>query len=164
MWIFYRNNKYINKLLRSVSRNYRLLTKASFTPQCLTHQLNHRKTFMHPVILKTLGGLSKQYYFRQLFFGLAIGAFSFFTFSQNGLSMPSFILFLTVINTLLYPYSRFAYESSVGFVMGENVFFVNSLLMLATKAITMVMCWGFAIFVAPFAFTYLYYKHSKAER
>lgn len=73
------------------------------------------------------------------------------------------MLLFTVFSTLLYPYSRFVYESIVRFIMGENVFFVNAIFMLITKFITMLMCWGVAIFVAPIGLAYLYYHHSKAE-
>lgn len=118
---------------------------------------------MHPVIQKTLGGLSPQYYLRQFFFGLVVAAFVFFMATQGGKSMPVGMLFFTVISTLLYPYSRFVYESIAGFIMGENVFFVNTILMLITKFITMTICWVFALFVAPIGLAYLYYHHSKAE-
>lgn len=119
---------------------------------------------MHPIIQKTLGGLSLQYYFRQFFFGLAIAAFIFFMSTQGERSMPMSMLLFTIVSTLLYPYSRFAYEGVIGFVMGENVFFVNAIFMLITKFFTMAMCWGFAIFVAPIGLVYLYYHHSKVER
>ena len=119
---------------------------------------------MHPIIQKTLGGLSPQYYFRQFFFGLVVAAFVFFMSTQGGRPMPMGMLFFTVISTLLYPYSRFVYESIVGFIMGNNVFFVNAVFMLISKFITMVMCWTFALFVAPIGLAYLYYHHSKAER
>ena len=38
-----------------------------------------------------------------------------------------------VANALIYPYSRFVYESIVDFIFGNNVFFVNALFLLATK-------------------------------
>lgn len=119
---------------------------------------------MHPVILKTLGGLSLQYYFRQFFFGLAVAAFIFFMSTQGGRSMSIGMVLFTIVSTLLYPYSRFVYESLVGFVMGENVFFVNAIFMLITKFFTMAVCWVSAIFVAPIGLAYLYFYHSKAER
>lgn len=78
--------------------------------------------------------------------------------------MPIGMLFFTVINTLLYPYSRFVYESIVSFIMGENVFIVNAIFMLASKFVTMAMCWAFSIFVAPIGLAYLYYHHSKTAR
>lgn len=119
---------------------------------------------MHPVIQKTLGGLSPQYYCRQLFFGLVVAALVLFASTQDGRSVPAGMLFFTVVSALLYPYSRFVYESIVGFIMGENVFFVNAVFMLITKFITMAMCWACAIFVAPLGLAYLYFHHSKAER
>ncbi|MDP1573117.1 MAG: hypothetical protein Q8M09_12245 [Pseudomonadota bacterium] len=118
---------------------------------------------MHPVIHKTLGGLSPQYYFRQLFFGLVLAALILFMSTQGGRSMPISMMLFVVVSTLLYPYSRFVYESIIGFVMGGNVFFVNAIFMLFTKFVTMAMCWGLAIFVAPVGLAYLYYHHSKAE-
>jgi hypothetical protein len=117
---------------------------------------------MHTVIHKTFGGLSPQYYFRQLFFGLIVAAFVYFMSTQGGRSMPIGMLLFTVISTLLYPYSRFVYETIIGFIMGENVFFVNAILMLIFKIFTMLLCWAFAIFVAPIGLAYLYYHHSKA--
>ncbi len=119
---------------------------------------------MHPVVQKTLGGLSPQYYFRQLFFGLVVAAFVFFMSTQDGRSMPLGTVFFIVASTLLYPYARFVYESIVGFIMGENVFFVNAILMLITKFMTMAICWVLALFIAPIGLAYLYYHHSKTER
>jgi hypothetical protein len=119
---------------------------------------------MHPIIQKTLGGLSAQYYFRQFFFGLLVAALIFFTSTLNGRPIQIGMLFMIVINTLLYPYSRFIYESIVDFIVGKNVFFVNAIFMLITKFITMLMCWMFAIFVAPIGLAYLYYHHSRAVR
>ena len=119
---------------------------------------------MHSVVLKTFGGLSPRYYFRQIFFGLMVAAFIFFMSTKGGRSMPLGMVFFTVVSTLLYPYSRFAYESIIGFIMGENVFFVNAIFMLITKFMTMVICWVLALFIAPMGLAYLYYHHSKGER
>lgn len=71
------------------------------------------------------------------------------------------MLLTVVANTLLYPYSRFVYEGVMGFILGENVFLVDGLLMLATKVATMLFCWAAAVLVAPIGLAYLYYHHSK---
>lgn len=73
------------------------------------------------------------------------------------------MVLFTIVSTILYPYSRFVYESIVGFVMGDNVFYVNAIFMFVTKILTMAMCWVFAIVIAPIGLAYLYYHHSKAE-
>lgn len=118
---------------------------------------------MHPVIAKTFGGLSLNYYVRQFLFGLIFPAF--FIFMQSQTTQPTSIgtYFFLAISTLLYPYSRFVYESIIGFIMGENVFFINSIVMLFTKLITMLICWTCAIFIAPIGLAYLYYYHSKQQ-
>jgi hypothetical protein len=45
------------------------------------------------------------------------------------------------VNTLLYPYSRLAYESIVGF---ENFFLVNAMLMLRRLAQTAPAAWRYS--------------------
>lgn len=116
---------------------------------------------MHPVIAKTFGGLSREYYFRQLVFGLAFLAFFVLMMLNSPGGVAIGALVVMVINALLYPYSRFVYESIMGFIMGNNVFFVNALLMLLVKLVTMLICFMFAIFIAPVGLAYLYYHHSK---
>ncbi|MCL1962154.1 MAG: hypothetical protein FWG56_10380 [Desulfovibrionaceae bacterium] len=120
---------------------------------------------MHPIIQKTLGGLSLPYYLRHFFFGLMMAVLMLYGSTRGGQSMPPLMMLIVVaINTFLYPYSRFVYESVMNFIMGGNIFFVNAILMLFVKIITMLMCWGFALFVAPVGLAWLYYHHSKAGR
>ena len=45
--------------------------------------------------------------------------------------------------------------------MGRNMFFVNALLMLFIKVMTMFICWFLAIFIAPLGLLYLYWHHSR---
>jgi len=118
---------------------------------------------MHPIIAKTFGGLSAQYYVRNFLFGLIFPAFIVFMMSRGNNGMTGGMAALLLVNTLLYPYARFVYESVVGFILGSNTFFVNAVLMLFVKAITMLLCWAFAIFIAPIGLAYLYYHHSKAR-
>lgn len=117
---------------------------------------------MHPIIRKTFGGLASQYYFRQLCFGLMLAALAFFTMTYGGRQAAVGSLVFVIVSTLLYPYSRFVYEGIVEYFMGSNVFFVNAILMLFVKLVTMAVCWAFAIFIAPVGLAYLYYYHSKA--
>ncbi|HHF2589648.1 TPA: hypothetical protein ACPJUQ_001833, partial [Haemophilus influenzae] len=71
---------------------------------------------------------------------------------------------LGLICLLLYPYSRFVYESIIEYILGDNVFFINAPLMLVTKLITMAICFIFSIFIAPIGLIYLYFYHSKQEK
>lgn len=120
---------------------------------------------MHPVIAKTFGGLSTAYYLRQLFFGLLFPLL-FIALCNAGsrpLAVPLSAYVLLAVNTLLYPYSRFVYESVVSFIMGDNVFFVSAFSLLIVKFMTMAICWVAAIFIAPIGLLYLYIHHSRAN-
>jgi F0F1-type ATP synthase assembly protein I len=119
---------------------------------------------MHPVITKTFGGLSGSYYFRQFIFGLVFPLFIYNLTSRGGQPLHLPMVLMMVVSALLYPYSRFVYESVVGFIVGENVFFVNAILLLAVKAASMLFCWMGAILIAPLGLAYLYYHHSKPQR
>lgn len=118
---------------------------------------------------KTLGGLSKTYYTRQFLFGLIFFIF-IVAISYNGYNHTGKISILVtnsipgLICLLLYPYSRFVYESIIEYILGDNVFFINAPLMLVTKLITMAICFIFSIFIAPIGLIYLYFYHSKQEK
>jgi len=117
---------------------------------------------MKEFIRKTFGGLNVQYYIRQILFGGIFAAIVIYSMLNNSGSIELGMIAFAIINTILYPYSRFVYESIVGFILGDNVFFVNAIFMLFAKIFTMVLCWSFAIFIAPIGLAYLYYYHSKA--
>jgi hypothetical protein len=119
---------------------------------------------MHPVIQKTFGGLTRQYYTRQLFFSFLILAFfAWFLFHAGHASQqPAKALIFAafgIVSALLYPYARFVYESIVRFITGNNVFFGSAPVMLLATGFTMALCWCFAIFIAPIGLGYLYYRN-----
>lgn len=115
------------------------------------------------VIRKTFGGLSREYYLRQMFFGCIIAAFAYWLKTAvHGPTLP--IVALIALNTLLYPYARFVWESFVNFITGGNAFILPSLVFLFVKAITMLACWQMAPLIAPIGLAWLYWHHSKQER
>jgi hypothetical protein len=118
---------------------------------------------MHPVLRKTFGGLSAQYYIRNFLFGLIFPVLIYTALTQSktgGFALGT--LLFCVVSSLLYPYARFVYESIMGYIFGNNVFFVNAIMMLTVKLFTMAMCWSMAIFIAPVGLAYLYFHHSRA--
>ena len=116
---------------------------------------------MHPAIIKSFGGLSRAYYIRQFVFGLIFPAFMIFMSTQSTRPFTWDMALFMCVSSLLYPYSRFVYESIVEFILGQNTFYVNALLVLFVKLITMALCWSLAIFIAPFGLLFLYFYHSK---
>lgn len=118
---------------------------------------------MKEIFFKTFGGLSLKYYVRHFIFGLFISTLLYYALSSTSQGLKVFDYFMIATSTILYPYSRFVYESLVGYIMGENVFFVNAIMLLVVKLVTMIVCWSFALFIAPIGLAYLYYHHSKAS-
>lgn len=118
---------------------------------------------MNQILAKTLGGLRKEYLFRQYFFGFLIAAFIFWMSSRSKAGISFAVVVTVLINTVLYPYSRFVYESIVDFIFGDNVFFVSAIVMLMVKVMTMVICFIAALLIAPIGLVYLYYHHSKQQ-
>ncbi|ENU4404366.1 hypothetical protein ACE4BB_000701 [Salmonella enterica] len=112
---------------------------------------------------KTLGGFKNKLLYSPFHFCAIISTFFIYISMQNpsGMKVANVIFF--VINALLYPYARFVYEQVISFIMGENVFFINAIVMLMAKVITMCLCWIFSIFIAPVGLAYLYYYHSKGD-
>jgi hypothetical protein len=126
---------------------------------------------MHPILKKTFGGLTRKYYFRHFFFAAVFLAF--FSFSMLGPMLSSskgsasgtfFVFFTMVLNTFLYPYSRFVYETIMDFIVGDNLFFGNAIFVLLTKLFTMVLCFSLATVIAPIGLLYLYFHHTNKEK
>lgn len=111
-------------------------------------------------INKTFGGLSRQYYFRQLFFALLIAGVMFWFKTAIRPPTPALMVWLGV-NTLLYPYARFVWESIVEFVVGQNMFFLPAIVLLVFKFATMMLCWQMAVLIAPVGLAYLFWHHSR---
>lgn len=111
----------------------------------------------------TFGGLPTSYLVRQYIFGILITAIYIKISTGNEDEISSIMIVIFTINTFLYPYSRFVYESIVGFVLGENVFYVNAIIMLTAKIMTMLICWAIAVFIAPLGLAYLFFRKSRTE-
>jgi hypothetical protein len=114
---------------------------------------------MRSIIAATFGGLRLGYYARQLFFAGILGI----GFVWIDTSMKGEISWLNsmwaLLTTLLYPYSRFLYESVADFLLGENTFLVDGVLFVAGKLTFMLACWFLAILLAPLGLLYLYFRN-----
>ncbi|PPA31092.1 hypothetical protein C3737_02570 [Aeromonas jandaei] len=120
---------------------------------------------MKTIFAKTFGGLDKSYYLRQLFFGALLPAVIIFMTTQNPTAkpMPVSAMFYLGLNTILYPYSKFVWDSIKNFLMGSNIVTLALPFFLLVKLFTIVICWGMAIFIAPIGLAWLWWHHSKSE-
>ena len=117
---------------------------------------------MKDFFINTFGGLKPSYLIRQYIFGICLALFFANMNMQGGRELSLGVMSMLVINTALYPYSRFVYESVIEFILGDNTFYVNAIVMLFAKIMTMFICWVAAIFVAPVGLAFIYYKNTRA--
>ncbi|ODN63860.1 hypothetical protein BA763_22160, partial [Burkholderia cenocepacia] len=100
---------------------------------------------MNSIITRSFGGLTRPYYIRNFLFSLIFPTVFIFisSFGKEGLpgGLLALVLIFMAVSCLLYPYSRFVYESVVNYIVGRNMFFVNAALMLVVKFMTMFLCW-----------------------
>ena len=115
---------------------------------------------MPPIIARTFGGLTRQYYLRQFIIGGTLAAILIFKVGTH--SIPAIALLLISINALLYPYARFVYESTIDYIMGDSIFVINIFFMFVVKIMSIAFCFGAAILIAPFGLIYLYFKTGKS--
>lgn len=119
---------------------------------------------MYSLLSKTFGGLSRQYYFRQLFFALLFGWFLFAMGRNTPGGIPLNMLICLVASAVLYPYSRFVYDSILEFFMGDNVIELPLMFALMKTVFGIALCFLFALFIAPVGLLFLLYHHSKEEK
>ncbi len=119
---------------------------------------------MREFLSLTFGGLTAKYYFRQLFFGIIVFAFMMYVMTYAGRATDFWYVTYSVLCTLLYPYARFAYETVVDFIIGDNIIITNFILKMIIKFISMVLCWYMAIIIAPFGLLFVYYCNRKELR
>ncbi|VEJ10079.1 hypothetical protein [Actinobacillus delphinicola] len=119
------------------------------------------------ILNRTIFGLSKEYYFRQFIFAILVCVAIILKFISDmhhadagSIARISVISGVLLICSLLYPYSRFLYESIVGFFLGENTFLVNSWIFLVVKLFTMVICLQLSFILAPICWIYLYFYYA----
>ena len=116
---------------------------------------------MPPIIARTFGGLTRKYYLSQFMIGGTLAAILIIKVGTH--SIPAIALLLIAINTLLYPYARFVYESTIDYIMGDSIFVFNIFFLLVAKIMTIAFCFGAAILIAPIGLIYLYFKTAESQ-
>lgn len=65
---------------------------------------------------------------------------------------------------VLYPYSRWIYESAVNYVVGTNFFILPASILLFCKFFTMLLCFGLSPIIAPVGLLVLWIYHTLQEK
>lgn len=109
---------------------------------------------------RTLGGLALHYYITKFLFAGVLFAGVMFIVAQSGNALNNEKIAFLVVCTFLYPYSRFIYET----IFGGKFLVINVVLLFIPKLLGILLCWVYAMIIAPIGLVYLYYHHSHASR
>ncbi len=115
---------------------------------------------------KMFGGLERSYYIREFLFGLifAIPLILLVNLYEDSLEIRAVMTIISIIFNFLYPYSSFVFQSVVNYIMGDTVFFSDSLTFFMKKFANIGLCWGLSWILAPIGLIYLYFYHTKQEK
>ena len=109
---------------------------------------------------RTFGSLTNRYYFRNFIIGAIYCALLIFLLWGSKSSNKYIFMFLAVLNTFLFPYARFVWDSIVDFILGDNHFILGGNVLLFSmflKLIILLFIWYFAIIIAPIGLLYLFF-------
>jgi len=119
---------------------------------------------MHPLLQNSFGSLDKAYYLKSFFIGLIFPALFALVFAITQVMVPTLVLAFFLINSLLYPYARFAYQSIASRMIGNRLFMISLPNLLLMKAIMAFACWWLALLIAPIGLLQLYKEQRKNEQ
>lgn len=111
------------------------------------------------IVTRIFGAIDRRYLIRAYLIGLAFSAFCFFisrdTPSDN---LPTGMIMIMAINTLLFPFSKLVWDQARDFAMGNTVVFSPAWYLFFMKYFVNGFLWALALFIAPIGIGYLWFK------
>jgi hypothetical protein len=118
---------------------------------------------MKQTIINAFGGLSKSYLMKQYIISILVCSVYGLIVQKYGQGLGLYTTLTFTVNTLLYPYSRFLFESLVKFIFGNTRFDNGSGALIALKLLSIVFCWSTALFIAPFGLLYIHFRGTREQ-
>ena len=113
---------------------------------------------MKQEIMNAFRALDKTYLIKQYIISLLVCVFYVIIVNKYGQGVGLYTLLTFTVNTLLYPYSRYLFESLVKVIFGNTHFDKRSAMLIILKLLSIVFCWSMALFVAPFGLLYIHFR------
>ncbi|MCQ9147654.1 MULTISPECIES: hypothetical protein [Brucella/Ochrobactrum group] len=109
---------------------------------------------------RIFGGVQLSYLIRSyliglIFFALMIGM-ALSAEIKNG--SPVGLIVFASLSTLLFPFAKLVWDELRDLAFGNNVIFMNAIMLFMLKWFVNACLWAFAIFVAPIGILYLWFR------
>lgn len=108
---------------------------------------------------RILNGVERKYLVRAWLIGICFFALMIVAMMQakNSASFIAPVIYFGLC-TVLFPFSKLVWDELKSLIMGENVFFMNALILLFLKLFINMMLWSFAPFIAVIGIGYIWYR------
>ena len=117
---------------------------------------------MKQAILNAFAGLDKQYLFKQYVISVVVCITYGVIVSKYGQGVGFYTLLSFSVNTVLYPYSRYLFDSLIDIIFGKTRFDKSSGVLMAIKILSIFLCWSAALFIAPLGLLFIHFRGSRA--
>lgn len=107
-------------------------------------------------VRRIFGSVDRTYLVRAYVIGGAIFALHAAFLSNNSNGMAPGMWVYMALSTLLFPFSKLVWDELKTLLMGQNMVFMNALLLFFFKLIINVVLWAAAIIIAPLGILYLW--------
>ncbi|MGU3575655.1 hypothetical protein ACLBWZ_08980 [Brucellaceae bacterium C25G] len=107
---------------------------------------------------RIINGVERRYLIRAWLIGacffalMAVVAFQ----GKNGVQIVPLLYF--AVCTLLFPFSKLVWDELKNLIMGQNIFFMNALILMVLKLFINALLWSFAPFVAVVGIGYIWFR------
>jgi uncharacterized SAM-binding protein YcdF (DUF218 family) len=113
--------------------------------------------------------LYRAYFIGVLLFGLNVGLLAMMLQDPNTPTKhepPVVIAFvvLSVVNTVLFPFAKLAWDNTRDFILGGTVLVSNAAFLFIGKLFVNMVLWSLAIFIAPVGIVHLWFSQRATRR
>ncbi|SPU46612.1 hypothetical protein [Brevundimonas diminuta] len=117
-------------------------------------------------IKRIFGSVQPRYLIRAYVLSAAFMAFMTWMMLSLGGAKPlhdrAATLAVFGVGALLFPFSKLVWDEIKRVMMGETVFFMNTIILMFLKVLVNFFLWGFSIFIAPLGILYLWFRSRNA--
>lgn len=110
------------------------------------------------MLRRILSGVERSYLIRSWIIGICFLALMLFAASQGKNAIPITAIFYFIVSTILFPFSKLVWDELKLLMMGNNIIFMNILILYPLKLFINALLWGFAPFVAILGIGYIWFR------
>ncbi len=110
------------------------------------------------MLRRVLSGVERSYLIRSWIIGICFLALMIFASTQGKNSFPIPAILYFIVCTILFPFSKLVWDELKALMMGNNIIFMNILILYPLKLFINALLWSFAPFIAVLGIGYIWFR------